>query len=140
MVDLNEYFGAKTIISAKSAKQEIKFLKKKANLKIKNKEIQEAIGIYKNAIVIATNWDLTGEIIEVEDLIRLSQIEGLKDLKILFENEANLAKNKYDYQTAAEKYNQASKVATEIFKLGVTEMTKEVKRLMMKSKELEKLI
>jgi 23S rRNA-/tRNA-specific pseudouridylate synthase len=140
MVDLNEYFGAKTIISAKSAKQEIKFLKKKANLKIKNKEIQEAIDIYKNAIVIATNWDLTDEIIEVEDLIRLSQIEGLKALKIIFENEANLAKNKYDYQTAAEKYNKASKVATEIFKLGVTEMTKEVKRLTMKSKELEKLI
>jgi 23S rRNA-/tRNA-specific pseudouridylate synthase len=140
MVDLNEYFGAKTIISAKSAKQEIKFLKKKANLKIKNKEIQEALDIYKNAIVIATNWDLTDEIIEVEDLIRLSQIEGLKALKIIFENEANLAKNKYDYQTAAEKYNKASKVATEIFKLGVTEMTKEVKRLTMKSKELEKLI
>ncbi|MFX0189085.1 MAG: hypothetical protein ACFE8A_15275 [Candidatus Hodarchaeota archaeon] len=49
-------------------------------------------------IVIATNWDLTDEIIEVEDLIRLSQIEGLKELKIIFENEANLAKNKYDYQ------------------------------------------
>ena len=140
MVDLTEYFGAKTIISAKSAKQEIKILKKKANLKIKNKEIQEAIDIYKNAIVIATNWDLTDEIIEVEDLIRISQIEGLKELKITFENEANLAKNKYDYQTAAEKYNKASKVATEIFKLGVTEMTKEVKRLTMKSKELEKLI
>ena len=140
MVDLTEYFGAKTIISAKSAKQEIKILKKKANLKIKNKEIQEAIDIYKNAIVIATNWDLTDEIIEVEDLIRISQIEGLKELKITFENEANLAKNKYDYQTAAEKYNKASKVATEIFKLGVTEMTKEVKRLTMKSKQLEKLI
>lgn len=140
MVDLNEYFGAKTIISAKSAKQEIKFLKKKANLKIKNKEIQEAMDIYKNAIVIATNWDLTEEIIEVEDLIRLSQIEGLKELIIIFENEANLAKNKYDYQTAAEKYNKASKVATEIFKLGVTAMIKEVKRLTMKSKELEKLI
>lgn len=72
----------------------------------------------------------------MEDLIRLSHIEGLKDLKILFENEANLAKNKYDYQTAAEKYNKA----TQIFKLGVTEITKEVKRLTTKSKELEKLI
>ena len=40
---------------------------------------------------------------------------------------------------AAAKYKYASKMASEIFKLGDTSMTKEVKRLTNKSNEYEKL-
>ena len=47
---------------------------------------------------------------------------------------------KKNNSVAAQKYKAASKVASEIFKLGVTDMTKEVKRLTNKANEYEKLI
>ena len=72
--------------------------------------------------------------------MRITQIEGLKVLKKMLETEAKSAQKKKDYATAAEKYKQASKAASEIFKLGITEMTKEVKSLTKKSKEMERQI
>ena len=55
------------------------------------------------------------------------------------EREGEEAANKGDYTKASEKYNEASKIASEIFKLGKTEMTKDVKRLTSKAREYEKL-
>ncbi len=138
MVDLNDLFGAKTIINAKSAKYKIDFLKKKAKLLIKNEEIQEAIEIYKNALELGKEWDLTEEAKQLEDLIIITEIEGLKELADIFENQAKSSEGKYDYATAIENYNKTLKVATAIFKLGVTEMDKKIKKLNKKIKELEK--
>ena len=52
---------------------------------------------------------------------------------------AKIAAKKLIYNEAAEKYKSASKIASEIFKLGATQMTKEVKRLTNKAKEFDKL-
>ena len=138
MVELDEYSGAKIINNAKSAKQEINVLKKKAKLKIKNREIQEALDIYKNTIVIATNWDLREVSRELEDLIRKAEIHGLKDLKKIFEKKALIAEEEVNYEKAIEYYNKASKIASEIFKLGINDMEKEIKRFTKKSMDLEK--
>ena len=132
--------GTKVIDNVKSAKKEINSLKKSAVQKTKQKDITKAIEIYRSASVIATNWDLTREFEELEDTVRITQIDGLKELKNILESEARTAEKGKDYKTAIDKYNQASKVASEIFKLGITEMTKEVKRLTNKAKELGKLI
>ena len=56
------------------------------------------------------------------------------------EREAKIAAKKENFNEASQKYKMSSKIASEIFKLGRTEMTKEVKRLSNKSKEYEKLI
>ncbi|MBA7552361.1 hypothetical protein ES705_44922 [subsurface metagenome] len=56
------------------------------------------------------------------------------------EKEAKLAAKGEKYNEAAQKYKMSSKIASEIFKLGGTELTKEVKRLSNKSREYEKLI
>ena len=76
----------------------------------------------------------------MENTARVTQINGLKQLKNIFEKEAKKAEKSNDYATAADKYKKASKTASEIFKLGVTEMYSEVKKLTKKSNELEKLI
>ena len=138
MVELDEYSGAKTINNAKSAKQEINILKKKAKLKIKNREIQEALDLYKNAIVLATNWELREATMELEDLIRKAEIHGLKDLKKIFEKKALIAEEEVNYEKAILNYNKASEIASEIFKLGITDIKKEIKRFTKKSMELEK--
>ncbi|MFX0188974.1 MAG: hypothetical protein ACFE8A_14710 [Candidatus Hodarchaeota archaeon] len=138
MVQIEHYSGAKTISDKKSVKQEINIIKKKAKLKLKDKSFQDAIDLYKNAIVLATNWDLKETIKELENFIRLTQIQGLKELKKLIEEKAYIAEDQINYERAIEYYNKANKVATEIFKLGIVNMKKEIKRLEKKSIELER--
>jgi len=127
------------IDSEKTAKKEIKNLKKLANTALKSKNTQKAIEIYKNAAVIATNWDLTKAFEELEDIIRLTTINDLKAKMKVFESEAKVAAKGGDYSEATQRYSLAARAASEIFKLGITEMTKEVKRLTNKSKEYERL-
>ncbi len=139
MVDLNDLFGGKAIINAKSAKHEIGFSKKKAKALIKKGEFQEAIEIYKKSLVLCNEWALTEEIEQLEDLIRVTEIAGLNELEEIFESLAIVAeKEKFDNAAAIEYYTKTLKVATTIFKLGVTERDKKIKKLNKKIKELEK--
>ncbi|MFX0186863.1 MAG: hypothetical protein ACFE8A_03905 [Candidatus Hodarchaeota archaeon] len=132
--------GVEVIDNAKYAKKEVGKLAKQAKSKLKQRDFQGAIELYRNAALIATNWDLTKELEELEDTIRITHIMSLKEIKKRLENDAKAAVKNKDYATAAEKYNQASKAASEIFKLGITEMNAEVKKLTRKSKEFEKLV
>ena len=131
--------GAVVIDDAKSAKKEIKNFKKRAKELIKENEIQKAIEIYENATIIANSWELIELFEEIKETIRIVTIEDLKKKAINLEKEAKNALKAEVYGEAAQKYREAAKMASEIFKLGVTEMTKEVKRLTNKSKECEKL-
>ncbi|TFG24788.1 MAG: hypothetical protein EU529_03105 [Promethearchaeota archaeon] len=132
--------GEKVIDSPKSAKKEIKNLKKAASVKLKEGDLKTTLEIYRSAAVIATDWGLQKEAENLENTTRVTQINGLNQLKNILEKEAKKAEKNKDYATAAEKYKKASKTASEIFKLGVTEMYSEVKKLTKKSNELEKLI
>ena len=127
------------IDSVKAAKKEIKNLKKLANSALKRKDTQKAIEIYNNAAIIATNWDLTKEFEELEDVIRITTINELKATMKVLESQAKVAAKAGDYNEATQKYSLAARAASEIFKLGITEMTKELKRLTNKSKEYERL-
>ena len=131
--------GAVTIDTVKSAKKEINNLKKNAKALIKEKEAGKAIEIYENAASIARNWELNQIFEELENLIRITSIDDFKKKYIDFEKEAKIAFKEEKYGEAAQKYKKAAEMASEIFKLGVTEMTNEVKRLTNKSKECEKL-
>ncbi|MFX0041295.1 MAG: hypothetical protein ACFE8L_00145 [Candidatus Hodarchaeota archaeon] len=132
--------GVVKIEDLKSAKKEIKNLKKNAALARKENDYDKAITICQNALMIATNWEIQKEFEELEDLIRTTKIIDYKAKLKELENGAKLAAKEGRYSEAAQKFRMASRVASEIFKLGVTEMTKEVKRLSNKSKEYEKLI
>ena len=131
--------GAVVIDNIKSAKKEVNNLRKKAKAEVKRKNIERGIEIYREAANISTNWDLTKEFEVIEDEIRIITISDLKSKMKVLEAEAKLAAKAGDYAEAAEKYSIASEAASEIFKLGITEMTKEVKRLTNKSKEFERL-
>ena len=106
----------------------------------KEKDYGKTINIYQNAARIATSWELTGELEQLNEFIRLIKIEDLRIKMKTLEKEAKLAAKEEKYNEAAQKYKMSSKIASEIFKLGGTELTKEVKRLSNKSKEYEKLI
>ncbi|MFW9822337.1 MAG: hypothetical protein ACFFE4_05355, partial [Candidatus Thorarchaeota archaeon] len=137
---IEEKPGTAVIDSAKIARKEIKNLKKIAKTSKKEKDYEKTLNIYQNAIKIAVNWELIGESEELEELIRQTKIEDLKIKMNSLEKEAKLAVKDEKYYEASQKYKMSSKIASEIFKLGVTDMTKEVKRLSNKSKEYEKLI
>ena len=137
---IEEKPGTALIDSMKGAKKEIKNLKKIAKDTRKEKDYTKTINIYENAVKIATNWELMGEIDQINELTRLVKIEDLSTKMKTLEKEAKLAAKKECYREASQKYKMSSRIASEIFKLGGTEMTKEVKRLSNKSKEFEKLI
>jgi hypothetical protein len=130
--------GAAVIDTIKGAKKEIKNLRKNALAAKKEKDYDKSIKIFQNALKLASNWDLLKESQELDDTIRLTKIEDLKNKMNTLEKEAKLAAKVKEYNEAAQKYNMASKIASEIFKLG-EDLTKEVKRLSNKAKELEKL-
>ncbi|MFX1317468.1 MAG: hypothetical protein ACFE9T_16520, partial [Promethearchaeota archaeon] len=132
--------GIVKIESLKSAKKEIKNLKKNALLAKKEKEYDKTITIYQNAAMIATNWEIPKDFEQLQDLIRITKIEDFKVKLKKLESEAKIAAKQENFPEAAQKFRMASRIASEIFKLGVTEMTKEVKRLSNKSKEYEKLV
>lgn len=137
---IEEKPGAILIDNVKGAKKEIRKLKKMANTTRKEKDYGKTINIYQNAARIATSWELTGELEQLNEFIRLIKIEDLRIKMKTLEKEAKLAAKEEKYNEAAQKYKMSSKIASEIFKLGGTELTKEVKRLSNKSKEYEKLI
>jgi hypothetical protein len=138
MVGLDNFFGAKKIVNARSAKIQIEIFKKNAKIKLKKDYVQEALDLYFSAKNLAIKWDLNGEIAEIDDLIRLTQITGLKELKKIYEKKAKEAKKSYNYAEAGECYDTAFKAASEIFKLGDSEMEKEIKRLKKKVEEFRR--
>ncbi len=132
--------GAALIENVKEAKKEIKKLNKIAREKLDKKDFDKSIEIFQNAAQIALNWDLSREFTVLDDIMRKIKIKDLKIKMKKLENEAKTAAKEEKYSEAAQKYKMSSKIASEIFKLGVTEMTKEVKRLTNKAKEYEKLV
>ena len=94
---------------------------------------------FQTAAVLASNWELTDDFVKIEEIIRKTKIEDLKEKKLQLEKEAKGAVKAKNYAEASAKFKYASKMASEIFKLGDTSMTKEVKRLTNKSNEYEKL-
>jgi hypothetical protein len=123
----------------KSAKKGIKELMKRGKIAEGKKNLIKAVELYGSAAILASNWELTDYHIKIEEIIRKTTIEDLKEKKKKLEKEAKDAVKAKAYAEAATKFKYASKMASEIFKLGDTSMTKEVKRLTNKSNEYEKL-
>ncbi|MFX1499048.1 MAG: hypothetical protein ACFFBH_16145, partial [Promethearchaeota archaeon] len=136
---IKSIIGTMEIASKKQAKNGTKELYNRANKAKSKKNYQKAIELYQEAAMIASNWELSNEFIKLEEVIRKTRIVELTGKKKELENEAKLAIKKKNYLEGAQKYKYASKVASEIFKLGDTSMTKEVKRLTNKANEYEKL-
>jgi hypothetical protein len=137
---IEEKPGAALIDTVKVAKKEINKLTKIAKNARKKKDYENSINIYQNATKIASNWELDGVLENLNEQIRTTRIEDLRIKMKKLENEAKVAAKEENYNEASQKYKISSKIASEIFKLGGTEMTKEVKRLSNKSKEYERLI
>ncbi|MBY9011686.1 MAG: hypothetical protein KGD70_04880, partial [Candidatus Lokiarchaeota archaeon] len=123
----------------KSAKKGIKELLKRGKIAEGKKDYIKAVGFFESAALLASNWELTEDYTKIEETIRKTKIDDLKEKKAKLEKEAKDAVKAKSYAEAAAKFKYASKMASEIFKLGDTSMTKEVKRLTNKSNEYEKL-
>jgi hypothetical protein len=131
--------GTITVDNKKSAKKGVKELSKRAKIAKGKKNYQKTIELYQSAAILASNWELSNEFVQIEEIIRKSKIEDLSLKKKDLEKEAKEAVKSKKYAEASAKYKYASKIASEIFKLGASDMTKEVKRLTKKSNEYEKL-
>jgi hypothetical protein len=123
----------------KSAKRGIKELLKRGKIATQKNDYIKAVEILESAAILASNWELSDDYVKIEETIRKTKIEDLSEKKTKLEKEAKSAAKANKYAEAATKYKYASKMASEIFKLGVTTMTKEVKRLTNKANEYEKL-
>ena len=131
--------GTVEVGDKKTAKKEMKNLVKKAKSFKSEGEYSESIDAMRSAAMLASNWDFPNEFMRMQEQIRMLQIEDLKIKKKETEKAAKVAVKQKIYGEAAVKYKAASKIASEIFKLGDPSMTSEVKRLTNKAREYEKL-
>ena len=113
-------------------------MRKKAQSAKKKKNYKEAIQILNSAAFLATTWELEKLYEEVNDDIRIMNILDLEDKMENFEEQAEKSIKTVKYKDAAQYYQLAAETASKIFKLGRTDMMKEVKRLTNKSKECER--
>ena len=131
--------GDISVNNQKAAKKGIKEILNRGKIAQSKKNYIKAVEMYQSAAILASNWELSSELIKIQETIRKTRIEDLKIKKTNLENDAKSAVRENNYLEAAAKYKYASKMASEIFKLGATEMTKEVKRLTNKANEYEKM-
>ena len=131
--------GAVEVANKKEAKKEIKNLIKTAKSAKSEGEYSDCINAMRTAAMLASNWDIQNEFMKLQEQIRKIQIEDLAIKKKKAEKAAKAAVKQKIYSEAAAHYKIASKIASEIFKLGDPKMTKEVKRLTNKANEFEKL-
>ena len=132
--------GAGVVSDSKSAKKELKDLEKKAKEQIKDEDFVKAVEIYQNAASMAETWGLSKESEALREKARATSISYYEHgIKVLVKDAENAVKAS-QYQEAIEKYTQASMLASEVFKLGVTEKQKEVREYQNKAKEYEKYI
>ncbi|MBY9021311.1 MAG: hypothetical protein KGD67_09645, partial [Candidatus Lokiarchaeota archaeon] len=131
--------GDLSVDNQKAAKKGIKELLNRAKMAQGKKNFIKAVEFYQSAAMLASNWELTAEFLKIQETLRKTRIEDLKIKKKNLENEARSAVKEKNYLEASTKFKYASKMASEIFKLGATEMTKEVKRLTNKANEYEKM-
>jgi len=136
---IQSHVGTIVIEDKKTAKKEIKILVKQAIIAKKEKDYEKAVSIFHSSAMIASSWELSHEFISIEETVRKTRIEDLSTKKKTAEKEAKELVKQKNYAGASAKFKEASKHASEIFKLGVTEMMKEVKRLTNKANEYEKL-
>ncbi len=131
--------GTTVVDNKKSAEKGVKELTKRAKIAKGKKNYQKTIELYQSAAMLASNWELSNEFVQIEEIIRKTKIEDLSTKKKDLEKEAKDAVKSKNYAEASTKYKYASKIASEIFKLGASDMTREVKRLTKKANEYEKL-
>ncbi|MBY8982969.1 MAG: hypothetical protein KGD57_08475, partial [Candidatus Lokiarchaeota archaeon] len=131
--------GGKIIETEKDAAKQIKLLINKAKKEKKVFSYKKAVIYYEEAAIIATNWDVRTLLGELQEAIRLTQIDELTLSKSELEDQAHRAAKKKLFTEAAQKYKQAANVASQIFKLGVNQMQDEVKRLTSLSNKVGKL-
>ncbi|MBY9005704.1 MAG: hypothetical protein KGD63_03010, partial [Candidatus Lokiarchaeota archaeon] len=131
--------GGKVVENENDASKQIKILINKAKKEKKVFSYKKAVIYYEEAAIIATNWDLKRIIGDLQEAIRLSQIDELTLSKKEIQEQGQRSIKQKNYQEAALKFKQAADLASQIFKLGVNEMQEEVKRLTIASKKVEKL-
>ncbi len=121
-----------------SARKKFKSLENQAEQLIMENQLLKVIEIYENALILSKNWGLKKEYITLKEKIREINIIYIEDKLGKVIRKAERAVNANQYIEAASEYRQAAKLASDIFKLGITEKQKEVKEYKNKAEEYEK--
>jgi len=128
------------VSDAKSAKTEMKNLERKAKELIKEGDLLRAIQIYENTSILAETWNFLKKSKMLKEKAREVHIIHLEDEMKNSVKDAEKAVKASQYIEASEKYIQAARIASEIFKLGETSMQKQVRQYENKAREYEKYV
>lgn len=130
--------GAMEVSDEKSAKMEIKNLERKAAKLKKENDLKKAVELYENASILAETWNLSVDSEKLKEKARLVNIKYLEiEMNKLVEDAEKAVKAKV-YIEAFEKYLEASRKASAIFKLEVSGIDKQVREYENKAREYEK--
>jgi len=135
---ISSQVGEIEIIDEKTAKKELIRLKKNAKSLKKAKDYLNAIDFGQKALKIVNKWNFTQEFDELDEIIRTSSIDNLKDKIQNLVEYAKSAAARGNATQANQNYTLAYKLSLEVFSLGVAEAADDVKRYINKAIRYQK--
>jgi len=132
--------GVAEISDSKSAKKEMKNLESIAKELMKEGDLLKAVQIYENTAILAETWKYSKESKIFKEKAREVSIKHLESELKEIVKDAQIAVKSNNHPEAAEKYLQAARKASEIFKLGVSGIEKQVREYENKAREYEKYV
>ncbi|MHA1369477.1 MAG: hypothetical protein ACTSRA_07190, partial [Promethearchaeota archaeon] len=129
-----------SITSKKEAVKTIGKMVRSAKESLKEKKYKDALVCFETAELIAREWNMKKEAEsminnKIQVLIKESQIKKAKAVE-----DAKMAERAGDFQTAIQKYLEASQLSSALFKLGISSEDKKTKEYNRKAERLKRLM
>ncbi|GAB4319276.1 MAG: hypothetical protein Kow0069_22800 [Promethearchaeota archaeon] len=118
----------KRVQNAKEAAAEVKSLVKEAKKAIKASNYEEALTAYRRAELVALQWNLQSLAEEIRAKSLDLQVEALEVAQKQFVKSAKSLEKDGQLAKAVEEYKRAAEAASQMFKLGIQDADRDVKR------------
>nr|MDO8116716.1 hypothetical protein [Candidatus Sigynarchaeota archaeon] len=127
-----------SIQTKKAAQTQIKNLDKNAKVCLKNYQYEEAIKLYEQAEIIASQWDMKEELAEITHNKIDATIKDYQYRQAVVLAEAKNAEKSGDVPTAIRKYQEAANYSSALFKLGISTEDKRMREFIKRAEQLKK--
>jgi hypothetical protein len=127
-----------SIQTKKAAQSQIKSLDKNAKICLKNFQYEEAIKGYEQAEIIASQWDLKEDLVELTHKKIDATTRDYQYRQAVVIAEAKNAEKGSDVATAIHKYQEAANYSSALFKLGISTEDKKMREFIKKAEQLKK--
>ncbi len=127
-----------SIQTKKAALNQIKNLDKNAKICLKNFQYEEAIKGFEQAELIASQWDLKDDLVELTHKKIDATVRDYQYRQAVVLAEAKNAEKSGDVATAIRRYQEAANYSSALFKLGISTEDKKMREFVKRAEQLKR--